>query len=51
MDLSPSDNTTSQLSEVAILEILSDERPPQFAKQEYEVTVSEDNLVDYRLVF
>uniref|UniRef100_A0A1I7UMB3 Cadherin domain protein n=1 Tax=Caenorhabditis tropicalis TaxID=1561998 RepID=A0A1I7UMB3_9PELO len=43
-------NSTSQMSEVAILEILADERPPQFAKQEYEVTVSEDNLVDYSVV-
>ncbi|EGT50929.1 hypothetical protein CAEBREN_30886, partial [Caenorhabditis brenneri] len=47
IDTTPSNNSTSQLSEVAILEILAEERPPQFAKQEYEVTVSEDNLVDY----
>ncbi|CAL2028181.1 unnamed protein product [Caenorhabditis brenneri] len=50
IDTTPSNNSTSQLSEVAILEILAEERPPQFAKQEYEVTVSEDNLVDYSVV-
>ncbi|PIC54303.1 hypothetical protein B9Z55_003605 [Caenorhabditis nigoni] len=50
IDMTPSDNSTSQLSEVAILEILADERPPQFAKQEYEVAISEDNLVDYSVV-
>ncbi|ULU14127.1 hypothetical protein L3Y34_016562 [Caenorhabditis briggsae] len=50
IDMTPSDNSTSQLSEVAILEILADERPPQFAKQEYEVAVSEDILVDYSVV-
>ncbi|CAI2294435.1 unnamed protein product [Caenorhabditis sp. 36 PRJEB53466] len=50
IDISPTDNFTSQVSEVAILEILADERPPQFAKQEYEVAVSEDNLIDYSVV-
>ncbi|CAB3408176.1 unnamed protein product [Caenorhabditis bovis] len=50
VDATPSDNSTSQVSEVAILEILADDRPPQFARQNYEVTVTEDNQIDYSVV-
>ncbi|CAD6190829.1 unnamed protein product [Caenorhabditis auriculariae] len=50
VDLTPSDNTTSMVSEVAKLEILAADRPPQFAKQNYHIHVSEDNLVDYSVV-
>ncbi|CAJ0930369.1 unnamed protein product, partial [Mesorhabditis belari] len=40
----------TQLSEVAVLEILAGDRPPQFAKQKYLVSLSEDNLIDYSVV-
>ncbi|CAI5439270.1 unnamed protein product [Caenorhabditis angaria] len=50
IDITPKDNSTSQVSEVAILEILAEDRPPQFAKQSYDVEISEDNQIDYSVV-
>ncbi|PIO55626.1 cadherin domain protein, partial [Teladorsagia circumcincta] len=47
IDKTPSDNTTKQVSEVAKLEILAGDRPPQFLQQHYTVSLPEDSLVDY----
>uniref|UniRef100_A0A0K0CWJ1 Cadherin domain-containing protein n=1 Tax=Angiostrongylus cantonensis TaxID=6313 RepID=A0A0K0CWJ1_ANGCA len=50
IDRTPTDNTTKLESEVAKLEILAGDRPPQFLQQHYSVSLSEDSLVDYRFV-
>ncbi|KAK6019251.1 hypothetical protein OSTOST_15121, partial [Ostertagia ostertagi] len=50
VDKTPSDNATQQVSEVAKLEILAGDRPPQFLQQHYTVSLPEDvvNVVDVR---
>ncbi|VDM57913.1 unnamed protein product [Angiostrongylus costaricensis] len=50
IDRTPIDNTTKLESEVAKLEILAGDRPPQFLQQHYSVSLSEDSLVDYSVV-
>ncbi|XGW19739.1 hypothetical protein V3C99_003519, partial [Haemonchus contortus] len=50
IDRTPSDNSTKQVSEVAKLEILAGDRPPQFLQQHYTVSLPEDTLVDYSVV-
>ncbi|EPB72826.1 cadherin domain protein [Ancylostoma ceylanicum] len=50
IDKSPGDNSTKQESEVAKLEILAGDRPPQFLQQHYSVSLAEDSLVDYSVV-
>ncbi|KJH45917.1 cadherin domain protein [Dictyocaulus viviparus] len=59
IDKTPTDNSTKQVSpniriqesEVAKLEILAGDRPPQFLQPHYSVSLAEDSLVDYRLMF
>ncbi|KHJ92055.1 hypothetical protein OESDEN_08064 [Oesophagostomum dentatum] len=48
IDKTPTENSTKQESEVAKLEILAGDRPPQFLQQHYVVSLPEDSLVDYR---
>uniref|UniRef100_A0A158QXR6 DE-cadherin (inferred by orthology to a D. melanogaster protein) n=1 Tax=Nippostrongylus brasiliensis TaxID=27835 RepID=A0A158QXR6_NIPBR len=50
VDKTPTDNATKQESEVAKLEILAGDRPPQFLQQHYTVSLPEDSLVDYSVV-
>ncbi|KAK5977060.1 Cadherin domain protein [Trichostrongylus colubriformis] len=50
IDKTPSDNATKQVSEVAKLEILAGDRPPQFLQQHYTVSLPEDSLIDYSVV-
>ena len=47
-DRTPTDNTTKQDSEIAKLEILAGDRPPQFLRPQYSISLPEDNLVEYR---
>uniref|UniRef100_A0A1I7XGB0 Cadherin domain-containing protein n=1 Tax=Heterorhabditis bacteriophora TaxID=37862 RepID=A0A1I7XGB0_HETBA len=50
IDKTPRDLTAKQESQVAKLEILAGDRPPQFVQQHYTVSLPEDNLIDYRQV-
>ncbi|CAI4221235.1 unnamed protein product [Auanema sp. JU1783] len=50
LDKTPKNDSSNQYSEVAKLEILAADRPPQFLKQRYEVFLPENTLVDSNVV-
>ncbi|CAJ0575569.1 unnamed protein product, partial [Mesorhabditis spiculigera] len=50
VDRTPRRANETQVSEVAVLEVLAGDRPPQFAKPQYAVSLAEDAQIDYSVV-